>query len=85
MRRQGEKVKRQAIAGEDGQTAGRQALCDFVHQLVSHGLRAWTEGESRDELSAGLAGDPQPGRFSGPAQSQAQFVELHRGEVHSSH
>ena len=40
----------------------RQALSDFVHPLVSLGLCARTEGESRYDLGARVRGDPQPTR-----------------------
>ncbi len=60
-------VERQAIAGKDGDTAGCQALSDLVDPLRGHGLGARAEGESRDDLGAGVTGDPQPGDFGRPS------------------
>jgi len=60
-------------------------LGDFVHKLVSHSLGARAQGESGDDLGASVARDPQPGRFGGAAQFQAQFVELDMGELQAPH
>ncbi len=52
---------------------------------MRHGLWARTEGESRDELGPRLPGDPQPGGFGSPMPFQAQFVELHLGQLQGPH
>ncbi len=85
MRRQGVKVKRQAITRKDGQTTGCQPLCDFVHKLVRHGLCAWTECERGDELGTCITGDPQPGGFDLSPDFEPQFIELDVGQMECPH
>ena len=52
-----------------------------MHQLMRQGLGAWAEGESRDELGAGVTGDPQPGDLGRPVQLEAELVELDVSQV----
>jgi len=69
-----------------------------MHQLMRQGLGAWAEGESRDELGAGVAGDPpcrlpcgqtqgerQPGGLGRPVQLEAEFVELDVSQLQGAH
>jgi len=58
---------------------------DFMHQLMGHSLCARPESESGDELAASVTSHPQPGRFGGSSQLQAQFIELHMGELQGTH
>ena len=65
-----------------------------MDQLVGDGQSARAEGESRDELGAGVAGDPpcrlpcgqtqgerQPGDLGRPVQLEAELVELDMNQV----
>lgn len=52
---------------------------EVVDQLVRQGLGAWAEAKGGDELGAGVAGDPEPGRFHLPSQPDPEFIELDMG------
>jgi hypothetical protein len=54
---------------------------NVVHRLMGQGLAAGSQGESGDELRAGVAGDPQPGRLGCAVQLHAQLIELYMRQL----
>jgi len=56
-----------------------------MHQLMRQGLSARAQREGGDALGARVTGKPQPGRFGRAAELEAQFIQLHMGELQSAH
>jgi len=52
--------------------------------MVRQRRGAWTQGKGRNELGAGVAGDPEPGDLGGATQLQTEFVELDVRQLEST-
>jgi hypothetical protein len=76
MGRERVEVEGQAITGEHRQTTWDQALGDVMNELMSELLGSRADGESGDELGAGVGGDPEPFGLSRAVEFQTDLIEL---------
>jgi len=73
------KVEIEPLAGKEWEAAWGQALSQRVDELRGHGLGARAEHKHRQNLRAGI--DGQPEHLLGVAEPGAQFVQLEVWEV----
>jgi hypothetical protein len=66
----------EAVTGKERDATRSQGLSQRVKNHVGHMLGARTQTEHRNNLRAGIHGQPEPQHLCGVAQPGAEFVQL---------